>query len=153
MGNFNDIFAFEYHEGLFIDIHNFFGHIYYSFVPAYEHLVNLKVRKSKFSDLVDIAIYLDYEKFYTLKEVLLDCEYGLLDLGSNIHLFYKMMHLDLQKSLWETILLFAILYILTNFAFLLKISENQTYSQNLASASNFINTNNGVECTFITNAV
>ena len=59
--------------------------IYYSFIPAYENLVHLKVSAPKFSDLVDILIYSDHEKFYTLKEFLLDCEYGLLDLGSNIH--------------------------------------------------------------------
>ena len=85
MQNFNDLFVSEYHKGLFIKFHEFYGHIYYSFTPAYENLVHLKVSAPKFSDLVDILVYSDHEKFYTLKELLLDCEYGLLDLGSNIH--------------------------------------------------------------------
>ena len=58
--------------------------IYYSLIPAYENLVHLKVSAPKLSDLVDILIYSDHEKFYTLR-FLLDSEYGLLDLGSNIH--------------------------------------------------------------------
>ena len=65
MQNFNDLFVPEYHKGLFIKFHEFYGHIHYSFIPAYENLVHLKV--------------------YTLKEFLLDLEYGLLDLGSNLH--------------------------------------------------------------------
>ena len=85
MQNFNDLFVSEYHKGLFIKFHEFYGHIYYSFTPAYENLVHLKVSAPKFSDLVDILIYSDHEKFYTPKEFILDCEYGLLDLGSNIH--------------------------------------------------------------------
>ena len=85
MQNLNDLFVSEYHKGLFIKFHEFYGQIYYSFTPAYENLVHLKVSAPKFSDLVDIVIYSDHEKFYTLKEFLLDCEYGLLDLGSNIH--------------------------------------------------------------------
>ena len=85
MQNFNDLFVREYHKGLFIKFHEFYGHIYYSFIPAYENLVHLKVSASKFSDLVDIIVYSVQEKFYALKDFLLDCEYGLLDLGSNIH--------------------------------------------------------------------
>ena len=84
MQNFTYLFASEYRKGLFIKFHEFFGLIYYSFIPAYENLFNLRVRAPKFSDLIDIVIYSDH-KFYTLKEFLLDCEYGLLDLGSNIH--------------------------------------------------------------------
>ena len=85
MQNFNDLFVSEYHKGLFIKFHEFYGHIYYSLIPAYENLVHLKVSASKFSDLVDILIYSDHEKLCTLKKFLLDCEYGLLGLGSNIH--------------------------------------------------------------------
>ena len=85
MQNFNDLFVPEYQKGLFIKFHEFYGHIYYSFIPAYENLVHLKFSAPKFSDLVDILIYSDHEKFYTLKEFLLDCEYGLLNLGYNIH--------------------------------------------------------------------
>ena len=43
-------------------------HKYLSLTPAYENLVHLKVSAPKFSDLVDILIYSDHEKFYTLKE-------------------------------------------------------------------------------------
>ena len=85
MQYFNDLFVSAYHKGLFIKFHEFCGHIYYSFIPDYENLVHLKVRAPKFSDLVDILIYSDHEKLYTLKNFLIDCEYGLLDLGSNIH--------------------------------------------------------------------
>ena len=85
MQNFNDLFVSEYHKGLFIKFHEICGHISYCFTPAYENLWHLKVSAPKFSDLADILIYSDHEKFYTLKEFLLDCEYGLLDLGSNIH--------------------------------------------------------------------
>ena len=68
MQNFNDLFVSEYHKGLFIKFHEFYGDIYYSFTPAYENLVHLKVSAPKFSDLVDIINYSDHEKFYTLKE-------------------------------------------------------------------------------------
>ena len=88
MQNFNDLFVSEYHKGLFIKFHEFYGHIYYSLITAYENLVHLKVSAPKFSDLVDILIYPDHEKFYTLKEFLRDYEYGLLDLGSNIHFLF-----------------------------------------------------------------
>ena len=51
--------------------------------------MHLKVNASKCSDLADILFYSDHEEFYTLREFLLDCEYGLLDLGSNIHFLLK----------------------------------------------------------------
>ena len=73
MQNFNDLFVSEYHKGLFIKFHRIlwtyiYIYIYYLFIPAYENLVHLKVRPPKFSDLVDILIYSDHEKIYTLKE-------------------------------------------------------------------------------------
>ena len=85
MQNFNDLFVSEYHKGLFVKFHEFSGHIYYCFIPACENLVHLKVSAPKFSDLIDILVYSDHEMFYTPKEILLDCEYGQLDLGSNNH--------------------------------------------------------------------
>ena len=54
-------------------------------LPAYENLLNLKVRASKFSDLVDIVLYTNHENFGTLREFLLFCDYGLRDIGSSIH--------------------------------------------------------------------
>ena len=64
---------------IFVDIYITLLHL------LMKNLVHLKVSAPKFSDLVDILIYSGHEKFYTLKEFLLDCECGLLDIGSNIH--------------------------------------------------------------------
>ena len=74
MQNYNDLFVSEYNKGLFIKFHEFYGHIYYSFIPTYENLVHLKVRAPKFSDLVDIIIYSDHENFYNHGEFLFGCE-------------------------------------------------------------------------------
>ena len=51
MENFNDLFASEYHQGIFIKFYEFCGNSYYSFIPEYEITVHLKTWAPNFSDL------------------------------------------------------------------------------------------------------
>ena len=64
------------------------------------------------------------------------------------------MHLDLQKSLRELIILFAILYVLTNFALFLKhFREPNVFTVHCKHFKLHQHENNVLECTFTTKAV
>ena len=63
------------------------------------------------------------------------------------------MHLDLQKSLRELIILFAILHILTNFALVQKFREPNVFTVQCKQFEFQQHENHVLECTFITKAV
>ena len=67
--------------------------------------------------------------------------------------FYKMMHLDCQKSLRELIILFANLYVLTNFALFLKHFREPNVFTVHCKHEIHQHEDNVLECTSTTKAV